>query len=151
MKKTQRRDGFIFPSPVAGSINSHSPTSGDVHLYADPGTYHTQLPRLYADCEGIDGGEKIPAGAQCQQNDTAPSKSGRVRSGSINTQSIYGMKPPKKLRKAYKSVKRDVQWANTPDRCKREFFVKNLYPRVLYAFSEIVVFVLRNDRLIQLP
>lgn len=29
---------------------------------------------------------------------------------------------------------------------KREFAVSQLYPRVLYTFSDVVVFVLRNPR-----
>lgn len=145
-KNTQSRGGF--PSPIAGSINSHSPTSGDVHLYADPGTYDKQLPRLYADCEGMDGGDKIPAGAHYQENVFPPSKS-NPRSGVNGVKSTYGAlksTSTKKLQKSYKTVKRDLHWANTPDKCRREFSVKNLYPRVLYAFSDIVVFVLRNDR-----
>jgi hypothetical protein len=140
IKKIQNEDDF--PSPVAGSINDHAPTSGDVHLYADPGTYRTQFPLLYADCEGMDGGEKIPMGAQYKHNDLASPKS-RARSGSL-PYSSYGF--PRKLRKLNKAVKREIRWANTPEKCKREFAVRNLYPRLLYAFSDIVIFVLRNDR-----
>lgn len=41
-----------FLSPVVGSVkNDRSPTSGDVHLYIDPGTAYDELPMLYADCE----------------------------------------------------------------------------------------------------
>jgi hypothetical protein len=133
-----------YPSPVAGSVNDHAPTSGDVHLYADPGTYYTQSPMLYADCEGMDGGEKIPMGARYKHNDLAPPPRLRDRSGSMTPQSTYGL--PRKLRKLNKAVKREIHWANTPEKCKREFAVRNLYPRLLYAFSDIVVFVLRNDR-----
>lgn len=136
-----------FPSPVAGSINDHAPTSGDVHLYADPGTYRTQFPKLYADCEGMDGGEKVPMGARYKHNEFSspahPHKL-RARSGSATSISTYGL--PRKLRKLNKAVKREIQWADTPERCKREFAVSHLYPRLLYAFSDIVVFVLRNDR-----
>lgn len=43
-----------FPSPVVGSaINDKLPTSGDVHLYADPSTAPEQTPMLFADCEGL--------------------------------------------------------------------------------------------------
>lgn len=37
-------------------------------------------------------------------------------------------------------------WADTPQTQKREFAVGNLYPRILYTFSDVVVFVLRNPR-----
>lgn len=47
-----------FPSPVAGSIrNENVPTSGDVHLYADPKHYFGEHPLLFADCEGLEGGK----------------------------------------------------------------------------------------------
>ena len=149
MKKIQNKDDF--PSPVAGSINDHAPTSGDVHLYADPGTYRTQFPILYADCEGMDGGEKTPIGAQYKQNDFGPSKS---KLTSLTSPTSGPKSPPvsheiaRRLRKLNRAAKREIQWANTPEKCKREFAVRNLYPRLLYAFSDIVVFVLRHDRFV---
>lgn len=121
------RDNNEFPTPIAGSIDDSAPTSGDVHLYVDPSTYDSKHPLLYADCEGMDGGERIPIGAT--------NKDHGIRS-----------QAPKKLRKAHKSVKREMVWANDPEKRKREFAVKNLYPRLLYAFSDVVVFVLRNAR-----
>jgi hypothetical protein len=140
-KKIQNEDDF--PSPIAGSVNDHAPTSGDVHLYADPGTYRTQFPILYADCEGMDGGEKIPIGAKYKQNDFKPSKpKAMLLSKSPQVSHEIG----RRLRKLNRAAKREIKWANTPEKCKREFAVKNLYPRLLYAFSDIVVFVLRNDR-----
>ncbi|KAF4630883.1 hypothetical protein G7Y89_g7253 [Cudoniella acicularis] len=126
-RNVRMRNSDGFPTPVAGSINDHAPTSGDVHLYADPSTYTSQHPVLYADCEGMDGGERIPIGATSKDN--------------TRRQQL-----PKKIRKFPKSVKREMVWANNPEKCKREFAVKNLYPRLLYAFSDIVVFVLRNGR-----
>ena len=48
------------PVPVVGSVNHSVPTSGDVHLYSDPTTYNTNIPILYADCEGLSGGETEP-------------------------------------------------------------------------------------------
>lgn len=134
-----------FPSPVAGSVNDHSPTSGDVHLYGDPGTYHSQFPVLYADCEGMDGGEKIPMGAKYKHSEFAQPPRPRGSSSSMTSQSAYGL--PRKLhKKLNKPIKREIRWATTADKCKREFAVRELYPRLLYAFSDIVVFVLRNDR-----
>ena len=51
-----------FESPVVGSMKHDiSPTSGDVHLYADPETAYTTQPMLYADCEGLQGDETEPA------------------------------------------------------------------------------------------
>ena len=58
------KDDIRFASPVVGSVNDNIPTTGDVHLYADPGTYLSKSPMLYADCEGLDGGDNLPRGAR---------------------------------------------------------------------------------------
>jgi hypothetical protein len=58
-----------FPSPVSGDINDNIPTSGDVHLYSDPASYYSAMPMLYADCEGLDGGENVPRGARYRQRE----------------------------------------------------------------------------------
>lgn len=67
-----------FESPVAGSMkHDKSPTSGDVHLYADPETAYTRLPMLYADCEGLSGGEMEPAANKLRQKNKNPYSQGR--------------------------------------------------------------------------
>ncbi|CAO2647539.1 Nn.00g084610.m01.CDS01 [Neocucurbitaria sp. VM-36] len=83
-----------YPSPVVGAVtNSNVPTSGDVHLYSDPSTYVSEYPMLFADCEGLEGGENTP-------------------------------------------IKKS----------KRQHAVTELYPRLLYTFSDVIVFVLRNPK-----
>ncbi|KAI4641434.1 uncharacterized protein J4E78_010406 [Alternaria triticimaculans] len=67
-----------YPSPVVGLKRlepqsgherlgndpvEHTPTSADVHLYADPMSTDSRTPLLYADCEGLEGGENPPIGA----------------------------------------------------------------------------------------
>jgi hypothetical protein len=138
-----------FQTPVAGSVNNQAPTSGDVHLYADPGTYHERYPMLYADCEGLDGGEEIPVGAQYQEAAlTSPDLIQSPGKRSSSMPSSGHSLVPNKLRKAHKAAKRkyEVRWAVDSESCKREFAVRHLYPRLLYAFSDVVVFVLRNER-----
>lgn len=113
-----------FPSPVVGSAShSYTPTSADVHLYADPDTYHGQRPVLYADCEGLDGGEEDPIAYAARKKHK---------------------RDPKKLVKMASGRVRHIAWANTESRCTRQFAVGELYPRLLYTFSDTVVFVLRN-------
>lgn len=117
------RDRFTdpFPVPVPGLVGDTVPTTGDVHLYPDPGTYYAQKPILYADCEGLTGGENTPRGMASQLiTDTA--KKGK-----------------NKLRKR-------ISWANNPKMQSREFAVSSLFPRILYTFSDVVVFVLREAR-----
>lgn len=43
------------------------PTSANVHLYADPITIHTDNPFLFADCEGLNGGNDSPAAVVVQE------------------------------------------------------------------------------------
>jgi len=153
-----------FPSPVTSSSNDRVPTTGDVHLYADPLSYYTKGPILYADCEGLDGGEAVPRGLRHRAKDkndyqaeTPPSanmqRSGRARrpssasarASSASRASVH-VEPKKKLRKCRHASQRDIAWAVTPETKKREYAVTQLYPRLLYTFSDVVVFVLRNPR-----
>ena len=103
-----------FPSPVVGSVvNDTLPTSGDVHLYADPATHAEQLPILYADCEGFEGGERTPLGARRSRRETVRDETNK--SGHVHT--------------------RLIEWATTEESRQREYAVTALYPRRLYTFS----------------
>ena len=118
-----------FRSPVVGSIkNDKSPTSGDVHLYVDPETAYGPLPLLYADCEGLDGGEAAPVAYKMRES---MHKSGQ---GHLH-------------RRLFSSHPRELVYAKTnTDARNREWAVRKVYPRLLYTFSDVVVFVLRNTR-----
>jgi hypothetical protein len=118
-----------FKSPVVGSVKSDkSPTSGDVHLYVDPETSYGPLPLLYADCEGLDGGEIEPRANQIGET-TRKSGQGHLR------HRLFSTRP------------RELLYAKTNNQAKsREWAVRKLYPRLLYTFSDVVVFVLRNTR-----
>jgi energy-coupling factor transporter ATP-binding protein EcfA2 len=133
---------WSLPSPVAGtSANGHVPTSGDVHLYSDPSTYNTEYPMLYADCEGLEGGENIPMAAQYRNGAVAPPKE--------KSRELYAPKEHRgrrKVSKSFHSTQRDIKWANSPEKSKRQYAVTELYPRLLYTFSDVIVFVLRNAK-----
>lgn len=45
-----------------------------------------------------------------------------------------------------KISEREITWADNALRRSREFAVTNFYPRLLYTFSDVVVFVLREAR-----
>ncbi|KAI2469690.1 hypothetical protein F4781DRAFT_431214 [Annulohypoxylon bovei var. microspora] len=155
--------GTRFPSPVTSSSNDRVPTTGDVHLYADPSSYYTKGPVLYADCEGLDGGEAIPRGLRHrakEKSDQGPEVGvscprigwasyqppiNRNNIQSTNRNSVH-IEPKRKIQKNRHSSRRDIVWAITPETKKREYAVTQLYPRLLYTFSDVVVFVLRNPR-----
>ena len=48
--------------------------------------------------------------------------------------------------KVYRGVTRQITWAQDRDKGSRQFIVENLYPRLLYTFSDIVVLVMRNPK-----
>ncbi|KAI1360297.1 hypothetical protein F5Y08DRAFT_331673 [Xylaria arbuscula] len=118
--------GSKYYSPVTSSNQDRIATTGDVHLYADPSTLHATSPLLFVDCEGLSGGEAAPKQLR-QAQDPAASYS------SSNYTRRY-------------AAPRRIEWAQSPQTQKREFAVSQLYPRILYIFSDVVCFVLRNPR-----
>ena len=124
-----------FPTPVTGRANDLVPTTGDVHLYSDPASYQGERPTLYADCEGMSGGETLPMGIACKERLEA-AKSGAPRLSRT-------LSRPNRIRR------RPLEWANGARAQSREYTVKRLYPRILYTFSDVIVFVLREARLFQ--
>jgi hypothetical protein len=135
----QRRAHFphkhVFPSPIVGSVrNENVPTSGDVHLYADPGTHSADYPVLYADCEGLEGGENMPLSKQFCNSPMLSRENGSKRRARPKTS---------------RGVQRHLKWANSPEKTKRQYAVTQLYPRLLYSFSDVIVFVLRNSKYVK--
>jgi energy-coupling factor transporter ATP-binding protein EcfA2 len=128
------QEGEKLPTPVVGSSGAHVPTSEDVHLYLDPQTALTDAPLLYADCEGLEGGEREPMGAVYRRK-----RWHNKQNESLNTESRYA-------RSARVVSEREVLWADSPRTRSRDFVVANLYPRLLYTFSDVIVFVLKNPR-----
>ncbi|KAM7215074.1 hypothetical protein V8F06_009528 [Rhypophila decipiens] len=138
-----QRQGFHVP--VTGLSNDNISTTGDVHLYSDPTTYWNQTPLLYADCEGLSGGENVPLGtitkqkvakAKAAKSGTTPLRSKRVRKTVDATVATGRM------------LKR-LAWADNSRTQSRQHSVKELYPRILYTFSDVIVFVLRESRTFQ--
>ncbi|KAI8963493.1 FabD/lysophospholipase-like protein [Daldinia sp. FL1419] len=119
-------EGSNYYAPVTSSSHDRISTTGDVHLYADPSTLYSSHPLLLVDCEGLSGGEAIPK--QLRHH----SQGSNTGSGNTSTNRHC--------------LTRKILWADTPHTQKREFAVSQLYPRILYTFSDVVVFVLRNPR-----
>lgn len=134
--------GIEAQTPVVGSSkNSETPTSGDVHLYPDMQTYDTDRPLFYADCEGLHGGTLDPMGVRlrtARQKATAPVMD-RPRTASFE----------KHLRRRHHAAERQIMWVDSSEKATRDYFVKHLYPRLLYTFSDVIVFVVKNARRIE--
>lgn len=127
--------GHNFETPVVGSVNDSSPVSADVHLYADPNTFLDQYPMLYADCEGLEGGESAPRAEALKTHDVTTDE--EYITNSLN----------KRLRKRGQQASRTIAWAlEDKNKSTRQYAVAELYPLLLYTFSDVVVFVLRNPK-----
>lgn len=90
-------------------------------MYRDPGTWTGKTPILYADCEGLNAGERVPVASAALINH-----------------------PGLAVRRMVKS--RNVRWAVSDETRTRQFAITNMYPRLLYTFSHVVVFVLKNPK-----
>lgn len=123
-----------FDTPVVGRLDDGiSPTSGDVHLYPDPISCSSNRPILYADCEGIQGGDSLPKAAEGKPD---------VWSKPIHVQQNKG-----KVKTIRNFADRSLKWAKSDNNKKRRAFaVSNLFPRILYTFSDVIVFVLRAQK-----
>jgi len=118
----------LFDTPVVGAVGNTSPTSTDVHLYVDPPTADSDHPILYADCEGLEGGEREPVAAKAIKQRATKAIPG------VSDHSFHHVS------------ERDLIWADKSWRRTREFAVRELYPRLLYTFSDVIVFVLKNPK-----
>jgi energy-coupling factor transporter ATP-binding protein EcfA2 len=131
-KPDERED---FPTPVVGEVGRDDvATSEDVHLYLDPATFEYQAPLLFADCEGLEGGEREPLGARIKKKIEEKAR-----------QEVANGTGRRKTHLKHTSERR-LGWSDRPERARREFAVAELYPRVLYTFSDVIVFVLKNPR-----
>ncbi|KAG6355196.1 hypothetical protein INS49_004277 [Diaporthe citri] len=142
-------EGSRYYSPVTSSNQDRTATTGDVHIYADPSSAYSTNPLLFVDCEGLNGGEAMPKQLRHHHNQDPRQAAGRPSPSAAPppyepTATGEGSDRRRYVRPRHSS-KRTIAWAKTPQTRKREF-VSQLYPRVLYTFSDVVVFVLRNPR-----
>lgn len=129
-----RSNGLPGPasSPVIGVSGKHVPTSEHVHLYPDPASSLSQTPLLYADCEGLDGGEREPVATNLR---IAKWQRKHARAALVPN--------------GPHCVDREIHWAKSRAHRTRNFAVSSFYPRVLFTFSDVVVFVHRNARYVK--
>lgn len=123
-----------FDTPVVGRLDDElTSTSENVHLYFDSKSFSSRCPILYADCEDI-------------QNDDSLSKivEGRSEfwSKSLNVQYDKG-----KVKAIRNFADRSLYWIKSDHvKKRRSYSVRNLFSRILYTFSDVIVFVLRAQK-----
>jgi energy-coupling factor transporter ATP-binding protein EcfA2 len=108
-------------------------TSEDVHLYLDPSTFLSEAPILYADCEGLDGGERLPLATTSRQRRGPPELEQRSDDDTPFFWARY-------------HSEHKLQWATSQKERTRHYAVSRFYPRLLFTFSDVVIFVHRNPR-----
>ncbi|CAO2652172.1 Nn.00g004550.m01.CDS01 [Neocucurbitaria sp. VM-36] len=120
--------GKVFCTPVVGAPGVTDPTSENVHLYLDPVTAVSEAPIVLADCEGLLGGEREPISAKLGQSTNKTANSTPL---------------------PIPISERELAWADSTSLRSRQYAVTNLYPRLLYTFSDVIVFVLKKPRAIE--
>ncbi|KAM0796183.1 acyl transferase/acyl hydrolase/lysophospholipase [Usnea florida] len=118
--RQQERDREYMKPVVGTATGSNQPTSSHVHLYEDPESSKTFSPIFYVDCEGLDAGETEP-----------------------RSESLVAKQVSRATRFVWRKV-RNLVWAGENEQSSRQFMTTNLYSRILYVFSDVVVFVLEN-------
>lgn len=119
-----------FETPVVAAGSRGVATSEDVHLYMDPESSGSQAPLLFADCEGFIGDESDPASLWPKRKLTS----------SRNNACSSRRKP---------TSERELVWADSPKKQSRDFAVAQLYSRISYAVSDVIVLVLKSPRYVQ--
>lgn len=127
------RPGEQFPTPVVGAAEDGNSTSEDVHLYLDPDSsdLNSQAPRLFADCEGLNGGGREPIATRIRKQIEEKQES----------------QPDSRRHPYLRHVwERELSWAQIPGQKYRSFAVAEFFPRLLYTFSDVIVFVVKEER-----
>jgi hypothetical protein len=119
-------------APIPGiNVLGGRPTSSDVHLYQDLATIDTDRPILLADSEGLSGGNQTPFGSFI--DDAAR----YARYSSIPTR--WKLVTHNKSRKV-------IPWKKESEhKITRAYCVEHIYPRILYAFSEVICYVIQQS------
>ncbi|KAK4218924.1 hypothetical protein QBC37DRAFT_164801 [Rhypophila decipiens] len=158
-----------YRAPVPGTATDEfDSTSSDVHLFSDPGTLYKESPLMFVDCEGFSGTDNPVArrilSEASRRESSAPLRDNVLRSATAS-------RPTKDLLSEHANTtshRVDLRWGqvNIPvqtqppalggrkpvgqvDPETRKIVVRNLYPRLLYAFSDVVCFVTTNSRAAQ--
>ncbi|KAF7557011.1 hypothetical protein G7Z17_g1023 [Cylindrodendrum hubeiense] len=139
-------------------------TSSDIHLYADPNTLFTDCPIFYAGSEGFVGGANPIARAQIASlsQHRTPREHRRNQTQSreerlfenVEHYNKTARKPPVSLGwgkmvplpKASIPSQSDTRQRGHVDEETQERIVRRVYPKILYAFSDVICFVTTNSR-----
>jgi hypothetical protein len=131
--------------PVAGNSTDTLPTSSDIHLYHDPIEAETnpESPLLFADCEGF-GAANHSAAANSRAK--SMKNMGKVAPDHVRQDATkLGGWTRNAFDTAMRFIKRNLNWPDSnTDRSKA---VEELFPRLVYNISDVVVYVVAETNL----
>ena len=134
--RTSADYGFHDPSAAAKQLRSSMFGRATPPFRASPGPASPPISYLgsssYGNTQYFDHSATLPANSYSPYSPIEPpeEEDWGWASGSVKSQSGYT---------------RQIAWAHGPMR-QRQFIVENLYPRLLYTFSDVVVLVIRNAK-----
>ena len=134
-----------IPAPTPVLRPSQTFATIDVQLYSDPGMASTSTPVLYAECEEYD---TRPLSPSIQRRNLSP-RSPRSPVSPESARPLYnsqGSPFEARSNKSAAASEYEIKWAKTQAKQSLEYMTKQLYPRLLYAFSDVVVIVLKGSR-----
>ncbi|KAL8387973.1 hypothetical protein RB595_009539 [Gaeumannomyces hyphopodioides] len=131
LSKNGRMQGTA--TPVLGFSEGTVSTSSDVHLYGDPVPRDKQRPILFADCEGFHGGE-TPISLEERQR-----KASALRS-SIQIGSPRERRATEYIANAIVGIKRSLRLTGSQQ--TRNAAISDLFPKLLYNISDVVVHII---------
>ncbi|RKL16299.1 hypothetical protein BFJ70_g15151 [Fusarium oxysporum] len=137
-RRQMRTLGLPTKAPVVGPRQRSIPTSGDVHLYYDTLMDDKEAvgrPLLYADCEGFGAGTQRPTSHHGRQSD--------------NSSSVPGLQEIRRWRAGWSYITSGFR-RPLPGVEKRQDAVRYLFPKLLYNFSDVVVYVMQSHSLRQI-
>ncbi|KAF4460614.1 calcium-independent phospholipase A2 [Fusarium albosuccineum] len=148
-------------APIPGTSNGRwVSTSSDIHVYSDPITLPTKSPTFFVDCEGLSGSD----GTAAQQFRSALEKPGILctsihgrRGVTAEEERICQAEQNELLKEVIdftdsSRTQYDLLWGrlsrdtSSVQSNTRNKVVQHLYPRLLYAFSDVVCYVTNNGR-----
>ncbi|KAJ3460552.1 hypothetical protein MRS44_011419 [Fusarium solani] len=152
--------GQDYQVPVQGvAKDKFKSTSSDVRLFADPQTQSSEVPRFFVDCEGFNGSDNPVSRKIISEAREARRSSQVILDGAL----LPSPPDPITQHKGSALNRIDLRWGQLVlpvdvqggggrrqlgqvSSDTRSNVVKLVYPRLLYAFSDVVCFVTTNSR-----
>jgi hypothetical protein len=118
-------------TPIPGiKAFSTRPTSSDVRLYLETATIDTARLILFADSEGLLGGNQTPFASSIE---------------SIAGIARYPPSPHVRKPLADKKSRKIIPWKELKHEISRKYCVEHIYPQILYAFGEVLCYVIQQN------